>query len=272
MESKPPHAASYWQGKVVAITGGSSGLGLQFAQDLASRGANVALIARDQDRLTASGNAIGRPQQTLLLSADITQPSDVELLSSRVQQHFGRVDGLINCAGLSSRGELLQTPPEEFQRLWELNFLALVRCTQAFAPALRESRGHLVNIGSLAAKIASRYLGAYPASKFPVAAFSQQLRLEVGREFHVLLVCPGPIARPDAGVRYEHTDVPKAAKQPGGGAKIRGLDAGQVVKATLKACERRKSELILPAKARILMAVAAAHPAWGDWLLGKFTS
>ena len=75
---------------------------------------------------------------------------------------------------------MLDTTAADFQRLWELNFLATVRLSRAAVPELQQTRGHLVNIGSLAAKVAPRYLGAYPASKFPLAAYCQQLRLELG--------------------------------------------------------------------------------------------
>lgn len=263
---------SYWKDKVVVITGGSAGLGLNFAKELCARGAHVAIVARDEKRLAAAAEAIACPARTQCLAADITKATDVDMLPARVTQKFGRVDALINCAGKSSRGELLKTPPEEFQQLWELNFLATVRCTQAFAPALTDSRGHLVNIGSLASKLAAKYLGAYPTSKFPLAAFSQQLRLEANDKFHVLLVCPGPIARADAGVRYENTDVPQEARQPGGGARVKGIKPQHLVMQTLVACERRQLELIVPSKARILLFVAAISPSWGDWLLRKFTS
>ena len=96
---------------------------------------------------------------------------------------------------------MLDTTPEQFRELLELNFIALVRCTRAAMPELLARRGHVVNIGSLAAKSAARWVGAYPASKFAVAAYSQQLRLELGGQgLHVLLVCPGPIERSGAAL------------------------------------------------------------------------
>ena len=92
---------------------------------------------------------------------------------------------------------------KQFQAFLDLNFFGTVRCTRAAVPRLLMTRGHVVNIGSLAAKMAASYLGAYPVSKFAVAAYTHQLRLELGPQgLHVLLVCPGPIARPDAGQRY----------------------------------------------------------------------
>ena len=263
---------SYWQEKVVVITGGSSGLGFAFARDLTDRVANVVIVARDAERLDDAVEQLGCPERTMGLVADVTNTAEVQRLPHRVIERFGRVDALINCAGKSSRGQFLDTPLESFRELWELNTLAAIDCAQAFAPALKNTNGHLVNIGSLASKLASRFLGAYPTSKFPVAAISQQLRLEVQNDFHVLLVCPGPIIRADAGLRYDNSDVPAAAKQPGGGAKIKGLHPQRVVLATLRACQRRQAELILPGKVRMLLLLSAIRPSWGDWLLRKFSS
>ena len=81
--------------------------------------------------------------------------------------------------------------------------------------------------------MASRYLGAYPVSKFAVAAYTHQLRLELGPQgLHVLLVCPGPIARPDAGQRYsgEAADLPASAQKPGGGVRLKGLDPDELAR------------------------------------------
>ena len=129
-------------------------------------------------------------------------------------------------------------------------------------------------MGSLAAKTAAPYLGAYPASKFAVAAYSQQLRLELGpRGLHVLLVCPGPIARDDAGVRYDAQSdkLPASARQPGGGAKLRAIDPAWLAQKTLSACERRKPELVVPGKARLLFAISALWPGLGDKIVRRKT-
>ena len=114
------------------------------------------------------------------MPADITRQPDVDALVARTLERFGRIDMLVNNAGRSARGEAIATTPEEFAELVDLNLIALVRCTRCAMPHLLASRGHLVNIGSLAGKTAARYMGAYSASKFAVSAYSQQLRLELG--------------------------------------------------------------------------------------------
>jgi short-subunit dehydrogenase len=187
---------------------------------------------------------------------------------------FGGLDVLVNNAGRSMRGKLIDTTPEQFRDLLELNLVALVRCTRAAIPLLLPRRGHVVNIGSLAAKAASRWVGAYPASKHAVAAFSQQLRLELGPDgLHVLLVCPGPIARqgdrlyPLEGLE----DVPDRARRPGAGVRVRPIVPQILGRAILRACEKRKAELVVPGYARILFAIAQLWPRLGDWLVLRMT-
>jgi short-subunit dehydrogenase len=214
----------------------------------------------------------------LAIAADVTIQSDVDRISSAVTSAWGGLDLLCHCAGRSMRGTALATSVDDFRDLLQTNFLSAVRCTQVFAAALMESRGHLVLIGSLASKVAAGYLGAYPASKFPLAALSQQLRMELGgKGLHALLVCPGPIARGgehDGRARYAHgaPDVPAAAYQPAGGAKVRAIDPAWLAEKILRACEQRRAELVVPRRARLLFAVSQLSPRLGDWLLRKMTT
>ena len=192
---------TYWQDKVVLISGGSSGLGEGWRGSSQRRGPSWSWARSMPTGSSPSPLRCGiRGCDAIGVWADVTQQEPVDrLIASAVERH-GRLDALLNCAGRSARGEVLATTPEQFLDLLSLNFLATVRCTRAAAPHLIQTKGHLVNIGSLAAKTASKFLGAYPASKFPVAAYSQQLRYELNPQgVHVLLVCPGPIARPEPG-------------------------------------------------------------------------
>jgi uncharacterized protein len=267
---------SYWKHKAVLITGGSAGLGFTLAKTFSQQGARVAIVARSAEKLHAAHAQLRAIQpESLAVLADVTLASDVERMMAEVMAAWGQLDVLVNNVGVSMRGEVLKTAPEDFQRLFEANFLSMVRCTQAAAPALLLSRGHIVNIGSLASKCAARYLGAYPASKFPVAAFSQQLRLEIGAQgVHTLLVCPGPLQRDDAGERYrkQAADLPEAARRPGGGVKLRGIDPEKLSRQILTACERRQAELIVPWKAKWLFTLSQLWPTLGDWLIQRSTS
>jgi short-subunit dehydrogenase len=266
----------YWRDKRAVITGGSAGLGRALAETLVQRGAHVAIVARGQAALDDTAQqlrALGG--DVMPLAADVTDRDAVERVASTVQKIWGGTDLVGHCAGRSMRGKVLGTTMADFRGLWEANFLSAVHLTQTFADQLTESRGHVVLIGSLASKVAPRYLGAYPTSKFAVAALAQQLRLECDQiGIHTLLVCPGPIARDEGAARYHETaaDVPARAFQPAGGAKVRHIDPRRLAERILQACERRRAELIVPRSARMLFAVAQLSPRLGDWLLRQWTA
>ena len=262
---------SYWKDKVVLVTGGSSGLGCVIADAFGGAGAKLVIAGLEGDavqKAVAEMQAAGR--DALGIQADNTQQPDVDRLVARALRQYGKLDVLVNNAGRSMRGKVLDTTPEQFRDLMELNLIALVRVTRAAAPHLLAVRGHVVNIGSLAAKSASRWVGAYPATKHAVAAYSQQLRLELGPQgLHVLLVCPGPIERKDPRLYPLEglEDVPERARRPGAGVKTKAIPPERLAAEILGACERRKAELVVPAKARLLFAIQQLWPSLG---IGSF--
>jgi len=258
------------------VTGASTGLGLTIAKAFAARQARVVITARGEEPLSRAAEALRAGGAEILpIVGDITNQEDVDRLAQTVKEQFGRVDLLCNCAGRSTRQAVLDTTPEDFQEMLDVNFLATVRTTRAFASLLLKQQGHVVNIGSLASKVAPRLMGGYPASKHALAAYSQQLRMEHGPAgLHVLLVCPGPIRRDDSEPRYGEpsSKLPEAASRPGAGAKLRGIDPERLAEKILTACERRKLELVVPSKVRVLMALSQFSPRLGDWLLRRATS
>ncbi len=267
--------AGDWRGKAVIVTGGSRGLGRAIAEVFASAGANVVVAARDSDRLRQAATALSAPGRTIVpVPADVTDQAQVDSLVAAAIERFGRLDVLVNNAGQSARGTLADTVPDEFQRLWDLNFQGVVRCTRAALSHLLAAKGHVVNIGSLASKAAARHLGAYPATKFALAAYSQQLRLELGpRGLHVLLVCPGPIAGEDhldPDARITQSPGVRAEKR-GAGVRVRPLSAEFVARETLRACGRRRPELVLPRRARLLFALSQISPRLGDYIIRAMT-
>jgi short-subunit dehydrogenase len=142
----------------------------------------------------------------------------------------------------------------------------------AVLPMLAKSSGSLVNIGSLASKTAWRNMSPYSASKHAMAAFNHQIRLEAPANVHCLLVCPGPIQRPDAGTRYadQTGKLDAAAAQPGAGVKLKGIPPEKLAQQIESATRRRKKELIVPGYTRILFGLMQLSPTLGDWILRKF--
>ena len=270
---------SYWSGKRALIVGGSAGLGRAIAGVLAQHGARVALVARGQQSLDAAVDELKKSGTDAFgIAADVTKADDIDRSHDTIQNAWGGIDLMCHCAGRSMRGTALGTTSAEFRSLWETNFLSAVECVQRFADTLTANHGRVVLVGSLASKVAAGYLGAYPASKFPLAALAQQLRLETEQSgLHSLLVCPGPIAREDehgSGARYaaQAPGVPAAAHQPGGGAKVGVIDPHWLAGKILRACEERQAELVVPKRARLLFAASQLSPRFGDWLLRRMTS
>jgi short-subunit dehydrogenase len=267
---------NHWQGKVVVVTGGSSGLGLAIARAFGRAGARLVIAARSADRLEQAAGALrAQGAEVVPIAADIRRQADVDALFADVQQKFGQLDVLVNNAGSSARGAVIDTTAEEFAELMDLNLTALVRCTRAAMPQLLASRGHLVNIGSLAGKTAARYMGAYSATKFAVSAYSQQLRLELGPQgLKVLLVSPGPIARDEPRVYAEDKvgSIPASARRPGGGAKVKLIQPDWLAERIVRACEKGEPELVVPGKAKLVFAISQLSPSLGDWIVRKMSS
>lgn len=257
------------------VTGGSSGLGRIIAEAFGAAGAKVVIAALEADAVEQAADEMAAGGcEVLGVHANITRQEDVNRMIGQTLDRFGRLDVLVNNAGRSMRGKVLDTTPEQFKELMELNLIALVRCTRAAVPHLLAQRGHVVNIGSLAAKSSARWVGAYPATKHAVAAYSQQLRLELGGEgLHTLLVCPGPIAREDPRLYpLEGLEgIPDHARAPGAGVKVKGIPPQKLASAILRACERRRPEIVMPGKARLLFAISQLFPRLGDWFVLRNT-
>jgi uncharacterized protein len=263
----------FWQNRAVLVTGGSSGLGRVVAEAFAAAGAKAAIVGLEAEAVQRAADEMRSGGRDVLgIHADITRQEDVDRLMAQTLDRFGRLDVLVNNAGRSMRGKVLDTTAEQFRDLMELNLIGLVRCTRAAVPHLLLQRGHVVNVGSLASKSAVRWVGAYPATKFAVAAYSQQLRLELGPQgLHVLLVCPGPVERKDARLYPLEglEDVPATARRPGAGVRVQGISPRRLAQAILRACECRRPELVMPGRARLLFALSQLWPSVGDWIVRR---
>jgi NADP-dependent 3-hydroxy acid dehydrogenase YdfG len=192
-------------GTVALVTGASSGIGEATARMLSARGATVAMAARRTDRLEALGGEIADGGGTALpVELDVSDREAAEAAVARTVEELGRLDILVNNAGVMLLGPMLEAPVEEWQQMVEVNLLGLMYMTKAAIPHLLEAaegeangRGvaDVVNISSVAGRIARRNSGVYNATKFGVGAFSESLRQELTRRHvRVSLVEPGAVA------------------------------------------------------------------------------
>jgi NADP-dependent 3-hydroxy acid dehydrogenase YdfG len=186
-------------GTVALVTGASSGIGEATAVALAEQGARVALVARREDRLNALAQRIG--DAALVIEADVTEEAQAREAVERTVSELGRLDTLVNNAGMMLLGPIENAPLEEWEQMISVNVRGLLYCAHAAIPQLLKAAdsdprhvADLVNISSVAGRVARVGSGVYNLTKHGVGAFSESLRQEVTqRHLRVSLVEPGAV-------------------------------------------------------------------------------
>ncbi len=210
-------------GTVALVTGASSGIGAAAALALSAQGAAVALAARRKDRLDALAAAIGAQGGTaLVLESDVTDEQQATAAVARTVEELGRLDTLVNNAGVMLLGPIVGAPLTEWQQMVELNVLGLLYCAHAALPHLLRAAedgprrvADMVNISSVAGRVARSGSGVYNLTKHGVGAFSESLRQEVtARHVRVSLVEPGATATELAATTAPRCSSPCAPGSP----------------------------------------------------------
>lgn len=180
-------------GKVCVVTGASSGIGKATAHALAARGAHVVLAARREERLAEVAEEIrGTGRMAVPVRCDVSEKIDVERLAAETEGTFGGCDVLVNNAGVPGGGSFNELTWEQIERVTAINYLGVLRCTKLFLPMLLASRGHIVNIASIAGRYAIPGSSVYTATKHAIAGFSESLYQELApRGVMVTSVNPG---------------------------------------------------------------------------------
>jgi NADP-dependent 3-hydroxy acid dehydrogenase YdfG len=190
-------------GTVALVTGASSGIGEATAYALAEQGAAVAIVARRKDRLEQVSEAIAQKGgRALVIEADVTEKAQAEDAVKRTVAELGRLDTLVNNAGVMLLGPVVDAPVEEWERMISLNLLGLLYTSNAALPHLiaasessRRRVADLINISSVAGRVPRSGSGVYNMTKFGVVAFSESLRQELtGRHIRVSVIEPGAVA------------------------------------------------------------------------------
>jgi NAD(P)-dependent dehydrogenase (short-subunit alcohol dehydrogenase family) len=184
-------------GKVAIVTGASSGLGVAFAEGLADAGADVAICARRVEKLEDTRKRVEETgRRCIAVPADVAKPEDCQRVVDETVEQLGRVDVLINNAGVGFSQSAGTAPDARALKVIEVNMLGPWRVTSAALPALRSSRGRVVNVSSGLAHVTAPFATAYCMSKRGVVAYSDALRLEHGDAITVTTVYPGYIKTP----------------------------------------------------------------------------
>jgi NADP-dependent 3-hydroxy acid dehydrogenase YdfG len=189
-------------GQVVAVTGASSGIGEATALACAQAGAAVALAARRAERVEELARRISDAGgRALAVAADVGEEQQAREFVRQAHEQLGGLDVLVNNAGVMLLGPIENAPTEEWRRMIHANVFGVLYCTHAALPLMRErGRGHIVNVSSVAGRVARLGSGVYNLTKFGIGAFSESLRQEcVELGVRVTLIEPGAVATELAG-------------------------------------------------------------------------
>ena len=255
--------------RLVVITGGSRGLGLLIARQLADEGASLVICARDDEELAnAEYELRGRAPFVAAYTCDLTQSDDIATLFGRIRREIGSVDVLINNAGVIQVGPMETMTHADYEEAMAVHFWAPLLCAEQVIPDMRRRRqGRIVNIASIGGKIAVPHLLPYCASKYALVGLSKGLRAELVKDrIYVTTVCPGLM----------RTGSPRHAMFKGKhraeyawfsiGDALPGLsmDAERAAEQVISACRFGRAEVVLSLPAKLA--------AWIDELAPEFTA
>lgn len=250
--------------KVVLITGGSRGLGLVMARELATRGALLGLLARDAEELARARQSISSATLVQLLTADVTDRADVKRAVSELLQRFGRIDVVINNAGQILSAPFEETADTDFKALLDVHFWGTLNVTRAALPHLeRHGDGRIINICSIGGRIPVPHLSAYCASKFAQAGLSGVLAEELRASgIRVTTVMPG-LMRTGSHTHAWFKGNPRqefATFSLVGGFPGTSMGAERAARMILRAAARGDAEAIVPFTVRQIAKARALAP------------
>lgn len=251
-----------FSGKVVIITGASSGIGKACALEFAQRGANVVLAARSADALQKVASQLVPGSKSVSVVTDVSREGDCKNLVETAVKNFGKIDVLINNAGISMRALFEEADMNVLKQVMEINFWGTVYCSKYALPYLIASRGSLVGMSSTAGKVGLPGRTAYSASKFAIEGLLQSIRTEnLHKGLHVLVACPGFTAS-DIRNRALNKDGNTQGASPRDESKM--MQPQQVAEKIARAVLKRKRDLILTSEGKITVLLSKFFPSLLD--------
>ena len=264
------------RGKVVLITGGSRGLGLALARQFAAEGCRLALCARNEQELERAARDLeSRGAEVRAFPCDVTDRVQVSRLVDRTTTHFGRIDVLVNNAGVIQVGPMENMAIEDFEYAMNVMFWGVVYTTLAVLPQMLSrngsAAGRIVNITSIGGKVSVPHLLPYNCAKFAATAFSEGLRAELwGKGIVVTTIAPGLMRTGSylnawfkGNAERESTWFGLSASMP-----AISMDAARAARQIVKATKRGDSEKVLTTAATVLARAHGLFPGATSALLG----
>ncbi len=249
--------------KVIIITGASSGIGRALTFEAANRKAKLVLAARNKEKLKLLAEELEKQQiEVLTVVADVSKEGDCREIIVQAVNRFGRIDVLINNAGISMRALFADTSLEVIRQLMDTNFWGTVQCTKYALPYLLETHGSVVGVSSIAGYKGLPGRTGYSASKFAIQGFLESLRIEnLKKGLHVLIACPGFTASNIRNTALA-ADGSQQGESPRDEAKM--MSAEEVAFHLLNAVEKRKRSLLLTSQGKLTVFLNKLFPGWVD--------
>ena len=251
-------------GTTAVITGATSGIGRETAREFASAGSKVVVAGRRRDRLQELVKEIeAKGGQALAVPTDVADQAQVESLIENAVRHFGRVDVLVNNAGVAIASRFEEMPLEDFRRLMDVNFWGAVYACRAAVPQMRKQRGGVIlNVSSIFGKRGMPFETAYCASKFALAGFSESLRVELMSEnIDVCTIFPGAVETEifDAAANNTGLELPSYVPK---------FPAKQMAKLIVRTARFPQAEVVAAFDAQAINLARTVAPALVDLALG----
>lgn len=251
-----------YSGKVVVITGASSGIGKQVAEEFAKLHARLVLVSRDKNNLEDTAKELSKYKtEILFFPCDVSQKDQVCKMSNIVLEKFGTVDVLVNNAGFGIYNTINDIKVEEIESQISTNYLGMVYCTKSFLPKMLEKKsGHIVNVASVAASFGIPGMAPYCASKFAMLGFSESLFHELkGSGVGVTVVSP-------IMVRTNFFNHKSFNKMP---RYTTSLSAKTVAKSIIRAASSPRLEIVVPEFVRIVIWIKQTFPYLVNPIVGE---
>jgi short-subunit dehydrogenase len=255
------------EGKVVLITGGSRGLGLVLAREFAKRGARLALCARSADKLELARQELSKDgAEVIAIPADLTNQSEVKAVIDDVVRHYGKIDVLVNNAGIIQVGPVENMQISDYEEAMKINFWAPLYAIHSALPYFKsQGEGRIVNITSIGGKVAVPHLLPYSASKFAAVGLSEGLHAELKKNnVHVTTVVPNLMrtgSPRNIDVKGDH-EKEYAWFKISGSSPLMSQRAETAAKSIVDAMEHGESEAILSLSGTVASIVQGIAPKW----------
>jgi short-subunit dehydrogenase len=263
LRSTPP---TDWKDKVIVVTGGTDGIGKALVEQFLQLGARVATCGRNADKLYQL--QIQHPDSSLLtLTADVSKENDCRLFIERTISSFGRIDALVNNAGISMRAMFEDVDLDVIRQVMDINFYGSVYCTKYALPSLLKTNGTVVGISSIAGYRGLPGRSGYSASKFALQGWMEALRTELLDQVHVMWVCPGFTASNIRQVAL-NKEGQQQGETPMDESKM--MSADTCAQHIIQSMGQKKRTLVLTFTGKRAVFMNKFFPAWTDRLTHRF--